>query len=156
MKTRWVRVRKAPLDPDTLGSHERAKSFCTITFAAFKKKETSDFFFLNECSAVKQLRISTLLRKTPTYMWGSYSWSAPSAACWEQRKETKRFCFETPDFSVFLRSGVASLCDNRDAGVDAVGEWRTEMPPGVLEHQQVSRVHHRKSWVKQHRHSSGE
>lgn len=60
-------------------------------------------------------------------------------------KRNKRVCFEILDCSVFLKAGVPSLCDNRDAGVDGVGELKPEMPPGVLEHLQVSRVHHGKS-----------
>lgn len=75
-------------------------------------------------------------------MWGSYSWNVLSAAFWEHRvkkwldweeRETKRFALETLYVSVFLNSGVPLLCDNRDPGVDCVGEpqaWEASCCPG--------------------------
>lgn len=67
----WKRggwVWKAPLDPPRL-SCVRAKSFRTITFAVEKKNHIWIYFSEIKHSAVKQLKISALLR-------GSYSWNA--------------------------------------------------------------------------------
>lgn len=51
-------------------------------------------------------------------------------------KRSKKVYLETLYVSVFLKSGVPLLCDNRDPGVDCVGEPRPEMPPAVLEQHQ--------------------
>lgn len=107
----------------------------------WKKKNHIWIYFSEFCSKTVE-NISIIAE---TFMWGSYSWNALSAAFWEHRvkkwldwekRETKRFRLETLYVSVFLKSGVPSLCDNRDPGVDCVGEPRPEMPPAVLEQDQ--------------------